>query len=415
MNILLVTQNYLPFIGGVEMHARQVAHKLIEGGNQVSVIASNFAPNKLPKRSAMLHGSLLAPSFDDYTDGPVPVYALTPRSMDRLKMLPIALRATPKLQRYAYHPLHKMGYRSYRSVYLPRLRTMAAKADIIHVLAHDYIGWTAQQAARENGIPCVVTPFVHPNQWGDGPNDVAYYKRADAVIGLVETDTEYLHSLGVPAEKTHTIGVSPDTPPTVDPQGFRKKYELEGVPFVLYVGRMMAQKGASALVAATARLWETRPDVQVIFIGPGSDEETAIFRNADPRLKYLGKVSAQEKADALAACDVFCMPSMSEILPTVYLEAWTYGRPVVGGRAHGLPELVEGNKAGFAVSQDGNDVAAALLRLLNDSELRERLGAAGKNLVAEKYAVDAVTGQLEALYKNLVAVRHPNKRTALSG
>ncbi|MEI6432666.1 MAG: glycosyltransferase family 4 protein, partial [bacterium] len=145
------------------------------------------------------------------------------------------------------------------------------------------------------------------------------------------------------------------------------------------------------------------------------DEETAIFRNADPRLKYLGKVSAQEKADALAACDVFCMPSMSEILPTVYLEAWTYGRPVVGGRAHGLPELVEGNKAGFAVSQDGNDVAAALLRLLNDSELRERLGAAGKNLVAEKYAVDAVTGQLEALYKNLVAVRHPNKRTALSG
>lgn len=409
MNILLVTQNYLPFIGGVEMHARQVAHELTRRGHHVSVVAGNFAANQLPKRSAMLHASLMAPDHADYADGPVPVVALTPRTIDRLKMLPIALRATPKIQRFAYHPLHKMGYQAYCSVYLPRLRSLAAKADVIHALAHDYIGWTAQQAARENGIPCAVTPFVHPNQWGDGPNDVAYYKRADAVIGLVETDTAYLRSLGVSAEKAHTIGVSPDLPPTSDPEGFRRKYKLEGVPFVLYVGRMMAQKGASALVAAAPKIWEKRPDARIVFIGPGSDAETAIFQNADSRLMYLGKVSAQEKADALSACDVFCMPSMSEILPTVYLEAWSYSRPVVGGRAHGLPELVEGNGGGFAVSQDGGELTAALLRLLNDAELREKCGASGKCLVEEKYTVAAVTSQLENLYQDLVAARRPGK------
>ena len=121
---------------------------------------------------------------------------------------------------------------------------------------------------------------------------------------------------------------------------------------------------------------------------------------------HLGKVSAQEKADALAACDVFCMPSMSEILPTVYLEAWSFAKAVVGGRAHGLPELVEGNGGGLATSQEPAEVAAALLKLLNDDKLREKCGAAGKNLVETKYTVAAVTNQLETLYRELVAARH---------
>ena len=414
MNILLVSQHYLPFIGGVEMHARQVAHELTKRGHSVSVVAGNFAANKLPPRRAVLHASLMAPAHEDYSDGPVSVHAMTPSRADRLRMLPIALRAMPRVQRFAYHPLHRLGYPAYRSVYLPRLRRFAAQADIIHAMAHDYIGWTAQAAARDNGIPCVVTPFVHPHQWGDGPNDVAFYKRADAVIGLVETDSGYLRALGVEESKVHTIGVSPDLPTTTDPDGFRKKQGLEGVPFVLYVGRMMAQKGASALVAAASKIWETQPDTRFIFIGPGNAEETKIFDKADKRLMYLGKVSAQEKADALAACDVFCMPSMSEILPTVYLEAWSFGKPIVGGQAHGLPELVEGNGGGFAVSQEPAEVTSALLKLLNDDALRMKCGAAGKRLVEKKYTVTAVTDQLEALYCGLIAA-HPRRGKGTHG
>ena len=71
---------------------------------------------------------------------------------------------------------------------------------------------------------------------------------------------------------------------------------------------------------------------------------------------------------------------MSEILPTVYLEAWSYGKPVVGGRAHGLPELVEGNRAGIAVSQEPERIAEALVRLLGDGDLRECLGERGRAL-----------------------------------
>lgn len=112
-------------------------------------------------------------------------------------------------------------------------------------------------------------------------------------------------------------------------------------------------------------------------------------------------MSNQEKADALSACDVFCMPSMSEILPTVYLEAWSYGKPVVGGHADGLPELIEDNHAGIAVPQRSDDIAKALLRLIQNPELGQQMGRSGKELVETQYSVPAVVQQLRDLYNEL--------------
>ena len=247
----------------------------------------------------------------------------------------------------------------------------------------------------------MVTPFVHPHQWGDGPDDVAFYSSADAVIGLVDTDTAYLASLGIAAAKLHTVGVSPDLPPATDPAAFRHRHGLGDAPVVLYVGRMMAQKGAGAVLASMAHVWDRAPATRFVFIGPARPAEAAQFGQLDRRAQYLGRVSPQEKADALAACDVFCMPSMSEILPTVYLEAWVYGKPVIGGRAHGLPELVAGNGAGLTVAQEPGEVATAVLSLVNDADRRHRLGEAGRRLVEGRYSVAAVTGQLLDLYRSV--------------
>jgi glycosyltransferase involved in cell wall biosynthesis len=95
------------------------------------------------------------------------------------------------------------------------------------------------------------------------------------------------------------------------------------------------------------------------------------------------------------------MPSMSEILPTVYLEAWSLGKPVVGGRAHGLPELIQDNDCGIASEQSGTAVATGIISVLTNAELAVRYGANGKALVAAKYSVPAVTAQLLDLYKTV--------------
>lgn len=407
MNVLLVTQNYAPFIGGIEAHVRQVARELSRpgSGHRAAVAAMNFTACKLPARLRVLHTSLLAPRYSDYDDGPVPVHSLSPTPLERARMLPIALRATPVLQRHAYHALNRLAYRAYQPVVMPRLLKLMGGVDVVHSLAGGHLAWAALAAARAAGLPFACTPFVHPHQWGDGPEDVDFYRRCDAVIGLVDTDRDYLASIGVPPEKLHVIGVSPELPAASDGDGFRRRHGLGAAPIVLYVGRMMPEKGAAAVLACAPAVWRNHPDARFLFIGPATPEQARQFDAADPRVAYLGKVDAQEKADALAACDVFCMPSMSEILPTVYLEAWSLGKPVIGGKAHGLTELVEGNRAGLNAGQDPAEVAHAVGRLLDDAGLRHQSGAAGKALVQQRYAVPAVTASLLRLYGGLIAAR----------
>jgi phosphatidylinositol alpha-1,6-mannosyltransferase len=399
MKVLLITQHYLPFIGGVEVHIRQLATEFCARGHDAQVVAVNFAPPRRSSRLNVLHQSLLAPQYKSYRDGEVLVRALTPSGLDRLRLAPIALRAAPLVN---YHALNRFGYLIYKRVFAPRLHRLMRDADLVHSFAFGHLGWTAQAVARELKIPFVCTPFVHPQQWGDGPDDVAYYRRADAVIALVETDKQYLASLGVPESRLHVIGVSPNLPTNTDPAGFRSGHGLGGSPVVLYVGRMMPQKGAAATLAAAPLVWQKMPDVRFIFIGPANPAEAGQFRNCDPRIKYLGKVTEQEKADAFSCCDIFCMPSTSEILPTVYLEAWSYNKPVVGGTAHGLRELVEGNGAGLIAEQKPEPLAGILLRLLENPRLRSQFGEHGQRLVHERYSVRAVTQSFCSLYSDLV-------------
>lgn len=401
MNLLLIAQNYHPFVGGVETHARQVARELA-ARHQVSVAAVNFSANRLPNRVAMLHNSVLAPAHADHRDGPVAIHALSPKPFERAQLVPIAVRVLPGLPRLAgYFALEGFGFPWYRSVFQPKLRKLMRGVGVVHSLAGGYLGWTAQAAARKAGIPFVCTPFVHPRQWGDGPRDVIFYQRADAVIALVETDRDYLVRIGVPREKIRIIGVSPDLPPTTDSAGFRQKHGLGDAPLVVYVGRMMPQKGARAVLESAEHVWRNHPAARFVFVGPLDHGSVDWFRGRDPRILALGRVDLQEKADALAACDVFCMPSLSEILPTVYLEAWSLGKPVVGGLAHGLPELVEGNEAGLAVGQKPEEVAAAVGRMLADGVLRQRCGMSGRRLVEQRYSVPAVTEAVEVLYREL--------------
>jgi len=401
MRILLVAQSYHPCVGGVETHVRQIAHEMRRLGHCVRVAAGNFGPYRGRRRAAVLHDSLLAEAHSDYDDEGVPVHALTPSATDRLRLLPIAVRALPRLQRYAHGGLKRFGYGWYRGVYLRRLRELASEADVVHSLAGGYLGWTAQEAAASAGVPFVTTPFCHPHQWGDGDLDVKFYCRADAVIGLVQTDRDYLAEIGVPENKLNVVGVSPDVVSGSSGAQFRSANGLGDAPVVLYVGRMMAQKGAAALLAAAQRVWTSMPEVRFVFIGPASLQESEKFADRDPRVIYLGRVPAETKSEALAACDVFCLPSISEILPTVYLEAWTFGKPVVGGDAPGLRELVEDNRGGLTVSQEPEEIASALLKLLKDPDLRDSLGENGRLLVEERYSVGAVTGSLLAIYRSL--------------
>lgn len=403
MRILFVTQRYHPYIGGVETQTRLVVHELVRRGHEVQVVATTLREPRLPRRLQVLGDSLLLPRGQSYHDAGVSVHVLTPSLWERLRMLPIAVRAVPLLAR-RYHALRRWGYPFFRRIFAPKLWPLVEWADVVHSVAGNYLGWTAQEVARQLERPFVVTPYVHPGQYGDGPDDARHWQTADAVLALLETDRQVLtEHLGVPPEKVHSYGVVPLLPEQADGVGFRARHGLGDAPIVLFVGRMNAYKGAPALVQAAPLVWKTKPEVHFVFIGPATEEEQRIFAGVDARVHYLGRVDEQEKADAYAACDVFCMPSRHEILPAVYLEAWCYGKPVVGGPAPGLREVIEGNEAGVVVAQTPEGIAQALQQLLVDSDLRRRLGANGRRLVQRRYTREALGDTLERIYGELLA------------
>jgi glycosyltransferase involved in cell wall biosynthesis len=410
MKILFVSPCYYPAIGGVETQARLIAQEWAKK-HQVSMAAANFGfrhpqyvPGWLGKKMMIesLYNNLLAPTYSSFKDGDIPVHAVTPSLIDRLRLLPILLRNLPLLRRYTDPFLDWFSYQCYRSVFQRKLEKLMQSVDVVHCLLADYLGFTALDAAKKQGIPCVCTPYVHPGQSGENSVIIQTYPRFEAVGALTEGDRQKLISMGVPAEKLHILGVIPLLPATTNPDKFRQQHNLVDVPVIVFVGRRSAYKGTKALLSAAHQVWQTIPNAHFVFVSPKTSESSEWFENADPRIHYLGKVSDQEKADAIAACNIFCMPSLFEILPAVYLEAWSYGKPVIGGKAQSVPELIEGNNPGFAVEQTPEEIAAAITKLLEDPIVSQNLGDNGKALVTQNYPLSAVVSKSQSLYQKVI-------------
>ena len=336
MKITFVTHNYAPFTGGIETHAEQMAHALSARGHEVTVAALNFGRFHVPRRLKALDQNLLAKrTGEDRRDGPVRVISLGPRWGQRLQMLPLLLRCTPVLPRWFHSQIDTLTHPFHRWAFGPALARAIRGADVVHSLATFDLGWTAGAVADQLGVPVVCTPFAHPAQWGDGPNDVAFYKRCAAVIGLLGSDRDHLAQLGISPEKLHTIGVSPSVPAPVDPAGARRQAGCQGnEPLILFVGRMTSYKGATSLLAAAPLIWERFPEARFAFIGPGSASETAIFDSADPRIRYLGRSGGANQGRRLwraATCSP-CLPSAKFSPPSTWklgasANRWLAARP----------------------------------------------------------------------------------------
>ena len=404
MNILIVSKNYHPHVGGVETQMRRLSHALARR-HKVEVAAVNFREFRSGKRLQKLEDNLLLARFQSYTDGDVAVRSLTPTVIDRLRLMPLATRLLPRPKQYRRH-FFRFDHYFYKSVYVPKLRALVRGKHVVHAVNTSLFSWAAAEAAQAEGVPFVITPYVHPGPDGEIAakefDKVPLYNKADIVFALLETDRQVLIELGVPAERVRLSGVMPLLPQGVNPKAFRERNGLGSNPFVLFLGRMNKAKGVLALLKAATSVWRELPNTHFVFAGPSGDDARQWFaKRQDPRIRYLGVVSEQEKGNALAACDLFCMPSVAEILPAVYLEAWSYGKAVVGGTAHGLRELIEGNDAGIIVEQDPESIAARLIELLRDEQRRYQMGNRGRALVERRFSENALARSLEQAYDGL--------------
>ncbi|MCL4466764.1 MAG: glycosyltransferase family 4 protein [Chloroflexi bacterium] len=282
---------------------------------------------------------------------------------------------------------------------------LAGCPEVIHNVCREYAP-QALALSRALGARLVLTPLAHPGQFwaGDRATDVALYRQADAVVALTGAEKRWYAARGVTGDRVHVVGLGPCLAAPGDGAAFRHQYNLAG-PVVLFIGRKEPYKGVGALVRAAALVWQRQPATHFVFIGEGSffDLFADPFRGRqDPRFLNLPRVDEASKANAYAACDVFCLPSRHETFGMVYAEAWLCGKPVVGGDIPTLRDVIADGSDGFCVPQRPEAIAGALLRLLDDPALRARLGEAGRRKVADRFNWDEVVRQHEALYERLL-------------
>ncbi len=262
--------------------------------------------------------------------------------------------------------------------------------EVVHFVGTgwDLAGFALARSAQKFERVMTCLPAVHPGTWGDSPLDIDLYQRMDAVFVLSDHEANHLADLGVPRDKLVRCVCAPSSSVTGDADRFRRARHLEGKKIVLFIARKSQGKGYHALRSAVDRLAADRDDLVLVSIGRDLENP---YPELDSEIDIdLGVADEATKQDALAACDVFVLPSEAESFGIVYVEAWAYGKPVVCGTAPASRELV--TRHGGGVLSDGTieGIAIAICELLNDSERAQQMGLAGKKAVAEHYSIEKV-------------------------
>jgi len=155
-------------------------------------------------------------------------------------------------------------------------------------------------------------------------------------------------------------------------------------PAALFVGVLERYKAVDVLADAWRLAAPRVPDAVLHMVGRGSlhDVPSALVAELRERTTWTESLTTPEVARALDEASVLVLPSRSEGLGRVVVEAFCRGRGVVASRVGGIPDLVEDGVDGLLVPPgDASALADALVRVLSDSTLAERLGAAGRAAV----------------------------------
>jgi len=231
------------------------------------------------------------------------------------------------------------------------------------------------------------------------------YRRVDVFIAASNVIAAILAEDGVTPDRIEVVhdGVNVDAidrQPAVDAHA--ALWLPRGALLVGNVAALVAHKGQRFLIAAAARVVRELPDTRFVILGEGELREPL-----EHQIKELGLdrhvFLPGFRADVLGlikSFDVVAMSSVTEGLGSAVLEAMACARPVVATRAGGIPEVVTDNETGLLVpAHDAAALATALVALLRDAPLRDRLGRAGRTRVVEEFSIDRLVNGTARIYQ----------------
>jgi glycosyltransferase involved in cell wall biosynthesis len=373
MRILQIGKFYPPVRGGIEAVTFELAEGLNQAGLPTDVLCANTSALTHQEQATAGYQVIRAGSLGSLLSTSVsPMLALTTRRL---------------VSRYDLVHVHMPNPMAALALLLARPRA--------RVVVH----WHSDVVQQR-----ISMPLYEPLQrW--------MLQRADAIIATSQRYLEASEALLPWREKTHVIpiGVTDQLGRVQAHRVADVRQRFNGKRLVFALGRMIYYKGFEVLIEAACQL----PDDVVVMIGGEGHllDELSRLRTqygVQDKVVLLGHIDEADVQNYFAACDVFCLPSTarSEAFGLVMIEAMAMGKPVVSAdiAGSGVPWVNDIGVTGLGVpTRSPQRLAWALLQLLDDADLRLRLGAAARRRFLQEFRAQGMIDKTVALYDRLAA------------
>ena len=300
--------------------------------------------------------------------------------------------------------IHTIGLRSYQSIVAWR----TSKKLKIPLIISDQGGLTTHPFFNESGLLLKILYRVQNY----------FIKKIIKHATTISVANEYEKAIFLDLDKKSKVqiirnGVNLET--LVSKVNFKEKYKINS-KFILFVGRFSKSKGIENLINALNIIKNEKiiSDVRLVIMGVNFGfeqkmEELIERFDLSEKIMIIKNPPREDVISAYGESEFLILPSQWELSPLVPLESFAFKKPVISTRSHGIPFTVQDDKTGILVEpENSEELSKAIIKLLQDDNLRERLGMCGYEFVHEECNCISMAKNSLRLYEKMLK-NHDNK------
>ncbi len=404
MHVLHITHQYHPAIGGSERYITDLSEELARRGHTVDVYTTSSTDYHTWQPTL--------PAVECINNVNVQRFSSLARGKLAWRLLEFALlnydfvRHRPRW----LEPLIFYGNGPCSPALFSAVLRTAPHYDLIHINQLHYAhAYTAFVAARLRKALIVTTPHLHAEQ----PQTYAtgYMRQvlaqSDAVFAVTRAEQQFMLEQQLSDQVVlggNSLNLDRFPPRTTSEA--RQRLGLSEAAFViLFLGRKTEYKGLDLTLRAFAALRQQRKDLVLLAVGPETEFSKRLWAESGPLDGVVrhDAVSEATRLDALAACDVLVLPSTGEAFGIVFLEAWAYGKAVIGARIPSIASLIDHEKNGYlVVPRQPYELQRRLAMLIENPTLAQTLGESGQRKLHARYTIQQIGDTVEATYARVI-------------
>ena len=387
MKILMLTWEYPPrIVGGIARVVHDLSHRLIKDGHEVTVVTYKEGNT---------------PDFED--DKGVKVYRIGNYMINPNNFIDWIMQMNFNLVAKANEIIAKEG-----------------NFDVIH--AHDWlVAYAAKTLKNSYGTPIVAT--IHATEAGRNSgihdetqryiNDTEWmltYEASEVIVNSNYMKNELQRLFGLPFEKINVVpnGVNLNLYSGIERDyEFRRQYAADNEKIILFVGRLVYEKGIQYLIAAMPKILEKYHDSKLVIAGKGGmiDELKAQVNamGISNKVYFTGYLNSKQVVKMYKCADVAVFPSTYEPFGIVALEGMLSGTPVVVSDVGGLNEIVQHGENGMkSYAGNPNSLADSIISLLYDPALCMKVAKNAKAKVKAEYNWQKIAQDTHFAYQKAI-------------